>query len=111
MAYSIANELELGPVLYWSITTRSTLQQGLYRYDAIGRLQASKDPNSREPTDIEAYIELGPLGTALLPSATPRLLLIDSPEEVAKEWLGRMPGWKMQQERRAQVPDPRPKLD
>ena len=40
----------------------------------------------------------------------PRLLLIDCPEEVAKHWLDRMPGWKMQQERRAQVPDPRPKL-
>jgi hypothetical protein len=40
----------------------------------------------------------------------PRMLLIDSPEEVVKEWLARMPGWKMQQERRAKVPDPRPKL-
>ena len=40
-----------------------------------------------------------------------RLLLIECPEEVAKEWLARMPGWKMQQERRAKVPDPRPKLD
>lgn len=41
----------------------------------------------------------------------PRLLLIDCPEEVAEEWLARMPGWKMQQERRAKVPDPRPKLN
>jgi hypothetical protein len=40
----------------------------------------------------------------------PRLLLIDCSEEVAEEWLHRMPGWKMQQERRAKVPDPRPKL-
>lgn len=40
----------------------------------------------------------------------PRLLLIDSPKEVAEEWLARMPGWKMQQERQAKVPDPRPKL-
>jgi len=41
----------------------------------------------------------------------PRLLLIDSPAEVAEDWLARMPGWKMQQERRAKVPDPRPKLN
>jgi len=41
---------------------------------------------------------------------TPRLLLIDCPEEVAEQWLARMPGWKMQPERRAKVPDPRPKL-
>jgi hypothetical protein len=40
----------------------------------------------------------------------PRLLLIDCPEAVAREWLDRMPGWKMQEERRAKVPDPRPKL-
>lgn len=40
----------------------------------------------------------------------PRLLLIDCPEGVAEEWLGRMPGWKLQPERRATVPDPRPKL-
>lgn len=41
----------------------------------------------------------------------PRLLLIDCPEEVAEEWLARMPEWKIQQERRAKVPDPRPKLN
>lgn len=40
----------------------------------------------------------------------PRLLLIDCPEAVAEEWLAQMPGWKMQQERRAKAPDPRPKL-
>lgn len=41
----------------------------------------------------------------------PRLLLIEGSEEVAEEWLARMPGWKMQEERRAKVPDPRPKLN
>jgi len=40
----------------------------------------------------------------------PRLLLIDCAEDVAEEWLDRMPGWKMQLERRVKVPDPRPKL-
>jgi MoxR-like ATPase len=39
LAYAIAHELKLGAVLLWSITARSTLQEGLYRYDAITRLQ------------------------------------------------------------------------
>src|SRR5262245_19791732 len=34
-AYAVAYELQLGPVLLWPITTRSTLESGLYRYDAI----------------------------------------------------------------------------
>jgi hypothetical protein len=39
LAYAVAYELELGEVLYWPITTRTTLKDGLYYYDAIGRLQ------------------------------------------------------------------------
>ena len=35
LAYAIAYELKLGPVLTWAITARSNLQDGLYRYDAI----------------------------------------------------------------------------
>ncbi len=42
LAFAVAHELGLGSVLYWPITTRSTLQQGLYQYDAIGRLQESQ---------------------------------------------------------------------
>ena len=41
LAYSIAKQLDLGTVLVWPITSRSTLEGALYRYDAIGpyRLQ------------------------------------------------------------------------
>ncbi|HEY0700566.1 MAG TPA: MoxR family ATPase [Micromonospora sp.] len=85
LAHSIAYELKLGPVLYWSITSRSNLREGLYEYDAIGRLQ---ETNLHRPaggdatvdaagTDIGRYIELGPLGTALLPQLRPRVLLVD----------------------------------
>jgi MoxR-like ATPase len=75
LAYKVAHELKLGLVLRWSITTRSTLQDGLYRYDAIARLQ---DAQGRDNTkDIGKYIQLGSLGTALLPSPYPRVLLID----------------------------------
>ena len=40
----------------------------------------------------------------------PRLLLIESTEEAAAEWHEQMPGWKMQKEQRAKMPDPRPRL-
>ncbi|KST65590.1 hypothetical protein BC008_41840 [Mastigocoleus testarum BC008] len=84
LAYAIAYELNLGPVLAWSITARSTLQDGLYRYDAIGRLQDAEkngrlqdlEKNHREQS-IGNYITLGALGTAFLPSKFPRVLLID----------------------------------
>ncbi|WP_017327920.1 MoxR family ATPase [Synechococcus sp. PCC 7336] len=113
LAYAVARELMLGEVLYWPITTRTTLKNGLYDYDAIGRLQdakqllneagipqgerepatppseteaasevgtenkAEKEGTTGELTDIGSYITLGPLGTALLPSPKPRVLLID----------------------------------
>lgn len=75
LAYAVARELQLGPVLRWNITSRSTLQDGLYAYDAIGRLQDAS-LNSGAP-DIGRYLRLGALGTALLPSERPRVLLID----------------------------------
>lgn len=133
LAYAVAHELGLGEVLRWSITTRSTLEKGLYEYDAIGRLQAAnfqqmelerkrhllqmayehkrymlaresfaagqdddapaeehrwvddKPPASLPDDDdsdsqlppIGNYVQLGPLGTALVPSDRPRVLLID----------------------------------
>lgn len=83
LAYAVAHELKLGPVLRWSITTRTTLADGLYHYDALGRLQDTsywKDTANREdqpPPDIGQYIRLGPLGAALLPTKRPRVLLID----------------------------------
>ena len=85
LAYAIARELGLGEVLYWPITTRTTLKDGLYLYDAIARLQdansarPNSDPNDvRDPFEnIGDYIRLGPLGTALLPSKKPRVLIVD----------------------------------
>ena len=76
LAYAIAYELELGPVLTWSITARSTLKDGLYSYDPIARLQDSQ-LNKDNPQDLGQYITLGPVGTAFLPSLHPRVLLID----------------------------------
>jgi len=78
LAYKVARELKLGEVLYWPITTRTTLKDGLYNYDAIARLQEVKQQEERQQLKvIEKYITLGPLGTALLPSSKPRVLVID----------------------------------
>ncbi|TVL91554.1 MoxR family ATPase [Streptomyces sp. SAJ15] len=104
LAYSIAADLGLGPVLHWPITSRTTLRDGLYHYDAIGRLQdanlhqmrtggpgrAAPDPAAGTSADsadggaaaadassITPYLRLGPLGTALLAQDQPRVLLVD----------------------------------
>jgi MoxR-like ATPase len=80
LAASIAFELQLGSVLNWAVTTRSTLEDALYRYDAIGRLQEVNLHQERIDTatpDIGRYLRLGPLGTALLPWRRPRVLLVD----------------------------------
>jgi MoxR-like ATPase len=84
LAYRIAYELKLGAVLSWPITARSTLQEGLYRYDAIARLQdvqiqqtTAGKAKVQVSSDIGKFIQLGSLGTALLPSKRPRMLLID----------------------------------
>ncbi len=80
LAYAIARELKLGSVLVWSVTARSNLQQGLYQYDAIARLQDAQ-LSQTDPTqnfqNIGQYIRLGAVGTAFLPSLRPRVLLID----------------------------------
>jgi len=77
LAYAVARELGLGKVLRWSITTRSTLQEGLYRYDAIARLQDASLQKDKTPPDIGKYLKLGPLGTAFAAGEKPRVLLID----------------------------------
>jgi MoxR-like ATPase len=74
LAYAIAYELGLGRVLTWPITPRSEVQEGLYRYEALDRLRQSQ-PGSEAST--AEFITLGPLGTAFLPFAAPRVLLID----------------------------------
>ncbi|PZT69559.1 MoxR family ATPase [Streptomyces sp. SW4] len=76
LAYAVARELRLGPVLRWNITSRSTLHDGLYTYDPLSRLYAARQADG-DATGIENHLRLGPLGTALLPYARPRALLID----------------------------------
>jgi MoxR-like ATPase len=88
LAYRIVRELRLGRVLRWPINSRSTLKEGLFEYDAIGRAQdaaaarrlggsATGHEAAQADGRIGRYLQLGPLGTALLPYALPRVLLID----------------------------------
>jgi MoxR-like ATPase len=77
LAYAVARELKLGAVLHWPITSSSTIQEGLYRYDALGRLHEYQMAGGHGSVDIGRYITLGPLGTALLENDKPRVLLID----------------------------------
>lgn len=91
LAHRVSRELGLGRVLRWTITSRSTLRQGLYEYDAVGRIQeaTARDAQARaaaaegapgaaeDAVGIGDFIQLGPLGTALVPREIPRVLLID----------------------------------
>lgn len=94
LAYAVAQQLGLGSVLRWNVTSRSTLKDALYSYDVIARLHdasfkvKSLDPGSEQQpvrtddlVEFGKYFLLGPLGTALLPSQSsvfhPRVLLID----------------------------------
>ncbi|WP_406193151.1 MoxR family ATPase [Kitasatospora sp. NBC_01560] len=79
LAHAIAHELTLGPVLQWSVNSRSSLQDALYRYDAIGRLRETnlaRESGGGDP-DIGSFVRLGPVGTALVPADRPRVLLVD----------------------------------
>ncbi|GAA0591501.1 AAA family ATPase [Actinomadura livida] len=78
---SVAHELALGPVLRWHITSRSTLEDALYRYDVLGRIHEQQlrtaAGHGETVDDIAPFLRLGPLGTALVPATLPRALLID----------------------------------
>lgn len=54
LAHSIAYELGLGRVLEWPIVSRSELKDGLYTYDAIGRLQDAQLDRADVPGDAAA---------------------------------------------------------
>ncbi|MBT3153809.1 AAA family ATPase [Streptomyces sp. CHD11] len=100
LAYLISRELGLGRVLEWNIVSRTTLRDGLYAHDAMGRAQAiaawraglgtaggdgpeapvddADESSTRQlPPQLGDFVTLGPLGTALLPYDRPRVLLVD----------------------------------
>lgn len=83
--------------------------------------QPTGRPESASPPSLPSTATMGaaqndlPAGLRSDPRITiidelPRLVLIECPTEAAAEWLAKMPEWKLLQERRIQIPDPRPKL-
>lgn len=79
LAHSIAVDLELGPVLHWPITSRSSLRDGLYQYDAIGRLH---DANLRHLEAAAARATMQPPAAAdwrQSTSATPPMPAVGPP--------------------------------
>ena len=96
LAEAVAYELGLGRVLVWPITTKTTLESGLYQYDAIARLNAvsihrqrlelkllqqrdgqgtgppalpkTSKPGGGRALSLGQFLRLGPLGTAMLPT-------------------------------------------
>jgi MoxR-like ATPase len=87
LAYAIADELGL-PLHHWTINSKSTLESGLYSYDAMSRLHDAQlasfkrhqnpDAQTQEEykDDITKYLKLEPLGLAFA-SAKKSVLLID----------------------------------
>ncbi|GAA3938274.1 AAA family ATPase [Actinoplanes auranticolor] len=73
----IAAELELGEPLNWHVTSRSTRADGLYQYDALGRLHATQTEGDEGAAAVQNFVTLGPLGTALADPSRPRAVLID----------------------------------
>jgi MoxR-like ATPase len=78
LAYAIADEFGL-ELYHWAINSKSTLEEGLYSYDAISRLQEAQLKKIQEDDseeDITKYLKLAPLGKAF--SSTKKcVLLID----------------------------------
>ncbi len=82
LAYALAHGLGLGKVLRWEISSKTPYSEGLYQYNAVSHLRGIQDPD--EDSAIENYVQLGPLGTALIGSKVkgqkdllPRVLLVD----------------------------------
>ena len=68
LAKAVAEELNLGNVLSWHITTQSTLKDALYSYDAVARLHDASMNKNKVEENIGKYITLGAIGTAFVQS-------------------------------------------
>jgi len=79
LAKLVAQELKLGDVLSWHITTQSTLKDALYSYDAVARLHNASISDQKEDENIGNYITLGAIGTAFAEAKEKkiRVVLID----------------------------------
>lgn len=72
LAEALAQSLETD-LIRWPIKSTTKAETGLYTYDAVSRLYDSRF-NDKDVTDIEQYIQLGPLGQAF--TAQKRVVLL-----------------------------------
>jgi MoxR-like ATPase len=96
LAKAIAENLNLGEVLKWQITSKSVLKDALYSYDALARLhniqmlklldeqECKLEENKNLSVEIKNYLKLGVLGTAFL-SKDKRVILIDELDKSDKD--------------------------
>ncbi|WP_437878441.1 AAA family ATPase [Sorangium sp. So ce513] len=77
LAGAVAAELDL-PYFEWHVKSTSRARDGLYTYDAVGRLRDAQLVAARlaEPRDDRSYVRFGPLGQAFL-AEQPAVVLID----------------------------------
>jgi MoxR-like ATPase len=82
LARAVAYELDL-PYEAWYIKSTSRARDGLYTYDAVGRLRDAQlaasgmdDEAALKAKNSDAYVEWGPLGRAFL-NEKPTVVLID----------------------------------
>jgi MoxR-like ATPase len=85
LAYAIAHQLNLGKVLRWNITTRSTLTEGLYSYDAVGRLQNIRKQGHDSARDGMSE------GAANKPESNPRKQTKKSPQDETSDGIANNP--------------------
>lgn len=78
-AKDIALALDLDELLHWQITTETKVEDALYSYDAMGRLQATQifEKDKETVISIESFLKLQALGTAFASESKPKVLLID----------------------------------
>jgi MoxR-like ATPase len=81
LAYALAYKLGIDDVLFWPITSHTTLRDGLYRYEIISHIASTTqnvDP-SKKKVEIIKHFRLRALGSALAVPAgkMPKVLLID----------------------------------
>ncbi|MDM0048612.1 MoxR family ATPase [Variovorax sp. J22R115] len=76
LAYSIAAELGLGPVVKISVKSNSRAQDLLYRLNALARLQDAQRHDVQQARHVYPYLSLGPLGE-VIHKRERRVVLID----------------------------------
>lgn len=76
LAYSIAKELGIDPVIKIAVKSTSRAQDLLYRLNALRRLQDAQNPGNTKAQYVYPYLHLGDLGRAIHEKQR-RVVLID----------------------------------